>query len=294
MKVTTPPTSFDPLRATSAQLAEFDFPEQPGSDSGLNDWSAAMSAYTSDLAPTGQLAVADSSSDSVVNSTYYRNWAGYIDGALGTQSHAYVAIKSVFYVPTNLQTCDLTHPTGFWIGLGGTNDGHDLVQQGVECGDTVDLGSGTGYKAFTEFADTKPPVEFCGYAWALTAGHKIYQNMSFQTSSNTAFFYLEDESSGVTHSCSRTAPTGWNWDLNTSEWIGEAASPTDSAVEFTPVNFSDANTELSSTSSWVTLGSQPVSKTIDGVSAALYCIAPTVIGSDQESFTDDWHSNDCS
>lgn len=293
MTVTTPPVGFSPLSATNAQLAEIGFPERPASDEELADWTAAMSSYTSDLAPTGPLAVAESGGGSALT-TYYRNWAGYIDGTLNTQSHTYVATKGVFYVPTNKQTCDLTDPTGFWIGLGGTYDGHDLVQQGIECGDTTDLGTGSGYKAFTEFANTQAPMKFCGYGWTLAAGDKIYGNMSFQSSSNTAYFYLDDETTGAIHSCSRTGPANWNWDLNTAEWIGEAASPANSAVEFTAVNFSDANVELSSTSTWVTMGSQPISKTIDGVSSLLYCIAPTGIGADSQSFTDNWHSNACS
>ena len=181
---------------------------------------------------------------------------------------------------------------GFWIGLGGwSSRTNDLVQQGIACGDP-DLGSGSSYRPFTEFANTALPVDFCGYSsWTLPAGHVIYQNMSFQTSSNRAYFYLQDETSGVAHSCSATPPSGWSYNGNVAEWIAEA--PTGTAINFHSVRFTDANAELYSNSSWVTLGSQPITKTIAGSSSSTYCIAPGSIGSDSASFTDTWHQATC-
>lgn len=51
--------------------------------------------------------------------------------------------------------------------------------------------------------------------------------------------------------------------------------------------------ELSSTSSWVSLGSQTTTKTVEGPSSTYYCIAPGSIGSDHQSFTETWHQNNC-
>ena len=293
----TPPIGFDPVTADISQLQELDFPLPPSDADGLAEWTAAMSAYKSDTPPTGPLqVVVDPAVASSSFSTYYGRWAGYADGALFTQSHTYVAVKAVFYVPSNSGTCHDDSPyysgVGFWIGLGGTGgSGNDLVQQGFECGSHY-VGTGSSYRAFTEFADTAFPKPFCLSSWILSAGDKTYQNMSFQTSSNTAHFYLEDQTTGATRSCANTAPTGWAWDLNTAEWIAEA--PQDQSVDFGSVRFTDAHAQLSSNSSWVTLGSQTHNTFVDGTGPAPHdCIAPGGIGSDSASFTDSWIATNC-
>src|SRR2546428_5394486 len=112
------------------------------------------------------------------------------------------------------------------------------------------LATRSAYRPFTEFANGQNPIAFCGYTtWTLPAGQEIYQNMSFQTSNNTAFFYIEDETSGVVHSCSRTPYSGWHWDQNTAEW--EIEAPTGTAVNFHSVSWSDVMTELYSNGAWV-------------------------------------------
>jgi len=201
------------------------------------------------------------------------------------------------YVPSNSVTCALSNNVGIWIGLGGTGGSYpndNLVQQGIECGNT-NVGSGSAYRPFTEFANGQNPIAFCGYTtWTLPAGHAIYQNMSFQTSNNTAFFYVEDETSGVVHSCSRTPYSGWHWDQNTAEW--EIEAPTGTAVDFHSVSWSDVMTELYSNGTWVSLGSQPHTETIDGygfVGGHLYeCVVPGSI-SGGTAFVDSWVASQC-
>lgn len=203
----------------------------------------------------------------------------------------------MFHVPTNVGTCGNSNHVAFWIGLGGTGGDHpadNLVQQGIECGN-ADLGSGSSYRPWTEFAATALPKNFCGYSsWTLAAGDKIYQNMSFQTSQNKAFFYLEDQTTGVAHSCSSTPPAGWHWNLNSAEWVGEA--PTGTAVDFDKITFTNAKAQLYSDSSWVSLGSQSETRVIDGaglIGGAIYqCIVPGAISSGTV-FTDTWTSSRC-
>ena len=297
IRTTTPPPGFNPFTANNTLLGELGFPQPPADTSELEDWSTAMSDYTSDDPPGSTLqyvAGADSRAVAAPDSfsTHYINWAGYAAGTINTWSHTYVAVKGVFLVPTNTGTCSDSNEVGFWIGLGGWDNGaNDLDQQGIECGDSY-LGSGSAYRPFTEFAATADPVNFCGYSsWTFSAADKIYQNMSFQTSSNTAYFYLEDETSGVTHSCAVTPPSGWGYNGNVSDWIAEAPSGT--AIDFHSIRFTDAYAELNSNSSWVTLGSQPVNTAVAGSSSSTYCIAPGAIGSDKASFTDSWHQATC-
>jgi hypothetical protein len=286
-----PPASFNPLTAGDSALNEYGFPLASSDPNDLEAWTAAMTAYKSDDPPTGALRFVSDAAPGTSNFTTYTTWGGYTVGTWQIHSHTYVAVKDITTVASNTGTCDNSAELGFWIGLGGTTGNADLVQHGFECGNT-DVGSGYSYRPFTEFAFTAHAMAFCGYSsWTVALDDVIYQNMSFQTSSNTAYFYFEDETSGVTHSCSRTPPPGWSWDLNTSEWVGEA--PKASATDFHSVPYSDARTELSSNSTWVTLASQAVTKVIDGLSSAEYCIYPSNIGSDGASFTNYWHQAAC-
>lgn len=294
---TTPPATFDPLTATDAQLTEFGFPLPPSDAADLQEWTTAMAAYGSDDPPQEPLQVAVETAASV-RYAVYGGWGGYTAGTWDTQSHKYVAVKAALHVPSNTG-CGSTSGVGFWIGLGGTGGDYspdNLVQQGIECGST-DLGSGSAYRPWTEFANTDLPVNFCGYSsWTLPVGDKIYQNMSFETSINQANFYLEDETTHVIHSCGVTPPPGWHWDLNTAEWEAEAPGPAFSPYDFDHVTFTDAHAQLNSNSSWVSLGSQTVTETIDGegfVGGHLYqCIIPGSISNDVK-FTDSWVSSQC-
>jgi len=63
-----------------------------------------------------------------------------------------------------------------------------------------------------------------------------------------------------------------HYDGNTAEWVMEA--PKWYSPNFGSVKFTDANAELSSTSSWVSLGSQSTIRAVQGSSSSYYCIAP--------------------
>jgi len=286
--VVTPPASFQPLTASAEQLAEYNFPPIPQDEAAAQDWRDAMSLFKSVGTPPGAVQIKVGGEPDFTQ--YGTNWAGYIAGTQHTQSHTYVAVKGVFTVPsiTGLVCSDINELSA-WIGLGGTNDRNDdLIQQGIECGDT-DMGYGSAFRPFTEMIPSGA-VPFCMQGtWTIPPGHKTYENMSFQTSSYTAYFYFEDETSGTAHSCSATQP--YIFDGNTAEWIMEA--PKNVSPNFGSVKFTDANAELSSTSSWVSLGSQMTTRTVQGPSSTYYCIAPGSIGSDHQSFTDTWHQNNC-
>jgi hypothetical protein len=283
-----PAPGFSPLTASATQLQFYGFPARPTDPSDLAAWTAAMAAYRSDLPPTQPMQVVTSSTPAA--SPAYTNWGGYIVGNQRAQSNAYVAVKTEFSAPS-VSGCSASALVGFWIGLGGTIQTRDntLVQQGIECGDSA-VGGGSALRPFSEFANTQNPVPFCGQtSWTIPAGDHLYQNMSFETSSNQANFYVEDETSGVAHSCSVKGPGGWSYDDNTAEWIGEAPSGT--APKFSSVQFTDAYAETGS-GSWVSLGSQSPAETIAGADSSTYCIAPSGISSG-DVFSDAFHQATC-
>jgi hypothetical protein len=280
----TPPTDFNPLTASDETLAEYGFPTKPADPAQQARWQAAMAAYRSDDPPAGPLPVTTSGPAFVV----YSNWAGWTAGDWAGTGNTYVAVKGDQTVPSPTNTCSDTNVVGFWIGLGGTNG--DLVQQGFECGDS-ELGTGSAFRPFTEFANLEAPVNFCGYAsWTLPHGDTIYQNMSFETSIHTANFFLEDITTGTTHSCSVTKPSGWTFSGNTADW--EAEAPGGTTVNFGSVTFTNSQAELNSTGAWVTLGSQTTTKEVQGDSSTYYCISPGSISSGTQ-FTDSYHQASC-
>jgi len=300
MSSTTPPPNFDPLKADIQVLTKYGFPLPPSDTDEYVAWYAAMEAfrYTPPTADPVEFATRD---DPDFATNKYHKWAGYIAGSIGVQAHTYVAVKGNLVVPTNTTSCggNPTHSVGLWIGLGGTgptgND-HNLVQQGIACGKSQ-LGSLTSYHPFYEFANTDLAQPFCGPAWTVNAGHVIYQNMSFQTSSNTAYFYLEDQTTGVARPCNFHPPSGWGWNLNTSEWIGESslANP----ANFGSVHFTNARAELYSNSTWVTVGSQSNLREYQGwqyfeTDGHIYkCIDSSALDAGGAGFTLTWVNPTC-
>jgi len=302
MIMITPPEEFDPLSADEKALEKYGFPLQPADAEDYEAWYAAMKAYrwTAPSSDPFEVAVGRPS----LNEAFaIQPWGGYVAGTFGVDSHTYVAVKANFHVPTNSggtctdQTGDNSNGVGFWIGIGGYGGSYqydNLVQQGIECGSHW-VGTGSSYRPFYEFANTAAPKPMCGQSgWTVAPGDVIYQNMSFQSSQNRAFFYTEDQTTGVTRACNYGPPTtpspGWHFNGNSAEWIGEA--PAYYSVDFGSVTFTNARAELYSNSSWVTLGSQPHASKVESESSFFEyhaCIRPGAVSSGT-SFVDSWIS----
>ena len=290
--VSVPPVGFDPMLASSNALAEYGFPQRPNDATALVDWTRVMSSYRSDSPPPSEIQL-PTGAGGTRYSVHYNIWAGYTAGSVGTTGHTYIGVKGEYTIPTISGTaCGSSNQLAGWIGLGGTTGSNDLVQQGLECGNS-NLGSGSAWRAWTEFANTQSPIAFCGYSsWTFPAGDVVYQNMGYEMSLNQANFFVEDITTGVSHSCSISQPgSNWSFNGNTADW--EMETPSGAAADFGTLKFVDANAELDSTGSWVTLGSQTTDKWIDGVSSTSYCISPQGILSDNQSFNDAWSSGSC-
>ena len=295
MEMLTPPPGFDPLAADEKTLAQYGFPLAPVDPGDYEAWYAAMKAYTW-TAPSADPFEVSVGRPSLMDAYGIQPWGGYVAGTFGVDSHTYVAVKADFHVPLNSGTCtdqtgNNSNGVGFWVGIGGFGGSYpndNLVQQGIECGNHY-VGTGSAYRPFYEFANTNYPKPMCGQAgWTLTHGDVIYQNMSFQTSQNRGFFYTEDQNTGTAFACNYGAPTGFHFNGNSAEWIGEA--PGYYSIDFGSVTFTNARTELNSNSTWVTLGSQPYSLEIESDNSANQyheCISPGAISSGT-SFLDAW------
>ncbi len=215
----------------------------------------------------------------------YTNWAGLTAGENDTQSNAFVAVTADTTVPT-ANGCDTNElPLSAWIGLGGTSSGDNLVQQGEICGDT-DVSTGGGFRPFEEFAYALGPVAMCGdTSVVFEAGDVLYQQMSYETGSNVANFYIEDETTGVAVGCPASPPLsqGWSFDGTTGDFVVETSAGF--TVPFSTIDFSNAQVEWGSSGDWAAFGSRPTTKLYDGFNPGDYCAGPSTIGSDEESFS---------
>jgi hypothetical protein len=117
--------------------------------------------------------------------------------------------------------------------------------------------------------------------------------MSYQSSSNTAYFYLQDVTSGVAHACSSTKPTLWSFNGNTADWIveGPEVQSGGSIVNFGSVRFTGTAAQLGSNGSWVNLGTQNQGRFIMGT-GTVQCAKPWSI-SNGDTFLDQWYAATC-
>ncbi|MFM7030476.1 MAG: G1 family glutamic endopeptidase [Micrococcales bacterium] len=219
--------------------------------------------------------------------TEYLNWGGYGVGTPDIVNTAYVAVKANFTVPAVSPSCT-NYPdygVGAWVGLGGRNtyNGNDLVQQGIGW---CSPGNVNKFVPWTEFAGTAAPTFFCNQSnWTLNTGDVIYNNMSFQSSTNTAYFYMEDQTTGVKHACSSNPPKGWSFNGNVGECIAEDPLPA-YLSRYGQIPFSNCQVELGSNSTWYPIGNRSTVTRIDTkTSDSLNYLQSTgSLGSDNMSF----------
>lgn len=276
-------------RASKDLVSELGLPPRPATDAEFQIWLNDYSGSNSE-APTAQLSTSE---DSKFTSIDNYNWGGYGAGTKDIVNTAYVAIKANFVVPQISPSCTNypSYKVGAWVGLGGRNgSSNDLVQQGIgwcSIDKTVNK-----FTPWTEFAATESPRAFCNATnWQVNAGDVIYNNMSFQNSTNTAYFYMQDQTSGVKHSCSMTPPTGWSFNGNVGECIAEVPGQGNGALwllsRYGTIPFTNCQIELGSNSTWYPIGSRSTSTQFNNIS--LIDNAPMqdtgALGGDNMSFT---------
>lgn len=271
---------------TDSEIAELGLPAKPVDEDALREWIRDYSNTNTSGAPTDSLQLRSTANYATTTYTSL-NWGGYVVGNVNSTVKQFVAVKGNFTAPTESASCTSSSNAaqGLWVGLGGTNtSGNDLVQQGIGwCNPVNSTGKWTPWY---EFANTYAPVDFCGFSsWKIAPGHVLYNNMSYQTSSNTAYFYLEDQTSGVIHSCSVAKPTGWAFTGNTAECISEKLDGVPLA-NFGSVQFYNCQAQLSSTSAWIPFGSASTIDKINNVNLSNLALQTTgSLGADGKTFT---------
>jgi len=301
-RVPTPPANFRPATANAATLAEYDFPPRPAGGSKLATWERSMQAFKSDAPPPAAITITAQGgirSNDVcgTDSGYACNWGGYYMDA--PSGYSYEAADEVNTAPnvTNNGTClesGIVPRASIWVGLGGV--GTDLVQQGIEWCNGPTLPIQPRWYPFEEFVPGEH-VAFCGYStWYMPEGDVVNNALRFGASNNPplAVFWMENNTTGVAHSCDVNVQSSWNFtfdgstaDFITEEQVNDGSDGLAKYADFTTQNDS-AETSLAG-GTWYSLASQTHSRLITGCPTS-YTQVPQAIGSDQESFIMKWNA----
>lgn len=117
-----PPSGWNPITATDAELTYYGLPPRPSDSDALAAWKAEWNDYTG-FAGTGVCR----SSESAYTGSSFTNWAGSVADSRTT----YSAVEgNVFVAHDYTGGCGASDDHVDWVGLGGTNS-HGLLQNGI-------------------------------------------------------------------------------------------------------------------------------------------------------------------
>lgn len=246
--VLAPPTDFNPIVASDAELENYALPPRPdrtANPAGYGLWERAMSRvnltpYTN-LTQTnryhGSLKTIGSPSGNTYNSS---NWSGY---AVTTPNSAYASNASYYVVSQEFVVPSVTDPTcgtkqqptyayaALWAGLDGfSNSPHDVLQAGaaleVSCGiGGPGSGPNVGVVTPTLWIEWANNAAIDVTPFNVSIGDDIvvwvWTNPAAATPT-TGYAYIGNLKTGVGAEYTLSIPTGETFIGNSAEWIVEA------------------------------------------------------------------------
>jgi len=313
-----PASGYSPTTASAASLQEYAFPPRPASQATLAAWTTAMQDYRltttptaaaasefadSSPAPSGQYGVTVPLGASATAYGRSGNWGGYVANGGAAYTATYVSNEEAFVVPV-ISPDSCTNNSGQWAmgtiwgGLGGYNS-DSLIQQGLTWCFGGNMSSSPGWEAFGEAIDynSNPPGPLCGETLFIPTGDTAYMNMSYQQSSETAYFFVENENTGQAAHCAFPLGSSGYYDGSTSDWISEQpynGSETCqwSLADYGSITMTDANTQLASNGALVSLGSQSNTLIDTGLDELPYYWSQYADGlSSNTSFLTNWYAS---
>lgn len=301
-----PPEGFHPVEATDSQLKEYGFPARPKNAADLAKWTETMSAYKRTPVPAvtkrpdrnhnNVLEKAPKPADSVtVNSlngvmgSY--NWSGY---AAKGGTNTYAEVQGDYNQPTVRNTGSANTYECSWVGLGGYGT-EKLVQAGTE----ADRRNGRNvYYAWYEYLGSSGAgvSQISLPSITVRPGNRIHTYVSFQRSNGVLNCYVANNTNGTSQSVIVNLPTSTYYDGSTAEWIDERTNVNGNGntnlTNFGTINWTNCQAYLSSSSKWVSLGSQTYDRIImvSYDSDHHYLTEPDALSSNT-SFTNRWLSS---
>ena len=118
-----PPPGFDPLTATTSQLAEYAFPARPTDPQALLAWQTQMSYYKSTSVPSAPVILKNARA-----LAYNSHWFGYVTTA--SSGYHFIEVEGTFIQPSAGSTACSGSEEVSWVGLGGWTS-NNLIQDGI-------------------------------------------------------------------------------------------------------------------------------------------------------------------
>jgi hypothetical protein len=238
-----PPSGFNPLTATAAQLEEYGFPPKPIDPTDLQNWTEIMKNYKETVTP-GKISTTTKSVTSNTQSikSMSSNWSGYTSNEI-SGSNQWVAVQGTFIQPSE-NTSGQHHSSDVdaWVGLGGVNTVRGLLRL-VQAGTTTQIlsGSGTSYPsscyAWYEYLNQVPgsgtinqginAQTISNSSFVISPNDSIYVYVSFETGNNRCDFYVLDNTTGESAQSYVLGMVSSSlfYDGSTAEWVNERSAP---------------------------------------------------------------------
>ena len=244
--VVVPPPGWSPLRATNAELKEYNFPQRPAANSpGYALWLRDMKSFKKVATPGGFCET--SVRDNLVSPPdfQYYNWAGGYNYAPGTT--LFLKSEGVYTEPTFTSACGSNAVYGMWAGLGGTAGVPQLMQAGTNY-----FAGSSAAQAFFELlgpGESNPADNFLtpgGRPVVITLGHHVDVSVLYDPNyiepdgyqSGSVGFWIEDQTLGLAYPMNFYLYGGhtvsFYYNGGTSEWISEQVTG-DSAGDLYPL-----------------------------------------------------------
>jgi hypothetical protein len=234
--IAAPPSDFNPLAASDADLEYHGFPPRPSESlnpKGYATWKSAMLASKTRIVPQLQMtnvvhgpakAKAGAGAPKAgSNSLSFYNWSGYLNyngvGSYGTSSYYFV--YSDFIVPPAAQAFGAC--TGgwdwesSWVGIDGYGS-PDVLQAGIEA-DAYCSGT-TKSTYYSPWYEWYPNYETRITNLAIAPGDDYFVEV-WSTSSTAGHAYLLNRNTNTAVSISFAAPAGTHLIGNVAEWVVE-------------------------------------------------------------------------
>lgn len=227
--IAAPPTGFDALRATDADLAYYGFPPRPNDNSGdYKSWARAMAASQERIVPVLQPThifhgPAQKGPSAVANTFSSYNWSGYVKlgAAKSYGKPSYSFVYSDATVPTAKQangkcTGGWDYASA-WVGIDGYNS-NDVLQDGIEF-DAYCKGS-TKATFYSPWFEWFPYNEVRISGLPIAPGQEYFMEV-WSTSSTVGHAYLVNVTKKKAVTVVFSAPKGTKLIGNSAEWITE-------------------------------------------------------------------------
>ena len=226
-----PPSTFSPLTASSAELAQYGFPQEPPNGTARSLWLTAATSYRSTVTTTPAAVAGLGISKSIPQLTgtstnsaeTSQNWSGHVVTSSqmqgGTLADGVAAEWVVPTVPYGSGTggCgvnDVSPIVATWVGLDGVAPAGDLIQAGTDSWSC----SGSAYRFWTESLPNEGSAVFQG-PW-ITGGDEVIVWVTHNAvyTGGTSTYFLENVTTGTSQSFySYSTP----WSGATADFVAE-------------------------------------------------------------------------